>query len=112
MAADKVLIVDDEEGIRRVLSLSLGEVGYQVLTAPGGREGLDLVRSNDPPIVLADIKMPGMDGIELLQTIKEERPNTEVIEPAPTQKLSVTTGAPSPVRVTTASCRPSSRFRK
>ena len=79
MAADKVLIVDDEDGIRRVLSLSLSEVGYEVLTAPGGREGLGLVRDHNPPIVLADIKMPGMDGIELLRKIKEERPDTEVI---------------------------------
>lgn len=75
----KVLVVDDEEGIRRVLHLSLKVVGYEVLTAGRAQDGLQLVRAEQPPIVLADIKMPGMDGIELLKRIKQERAETEVI---------------------------------
>jgi signal transduction histidine kinase len=75
----KVLVVDDEEGIRRVLNLSLKVVGYEVLSAGRAQDALHLVRTEQPPIVLADIKMPGMDGIELLKRIKEERADTEVI---------------------------------
>jgi signal transduction histidine kinase len=77
--ADKILVVDDEEGIRKVLQMSLSESGYRVLTAAQGRDALVLVRDEHPTIVLADIKMPGMDGIELLRKIKEENPDTEVI---------------------------------
>lgn len=77
--ADKILVVDDEEGIRKVLRISLSESGYHVLTAGHGKDAMDIVRSEHPAIVLADIKMPGMDGIELLRRIKEENPDTEVI---------------------------------
>lgn len=76
---DKVLIVDDEEGVRKVLQVSLSEVGYQVLTASEGEEAMHLIDEHHPSIVLADIKMPGMDGIELLQRIKEADPDAEVI---------------------------------
>jgi signal transduction histidine kinase len=76
---EKVLVVDDEEGIRNVLEISLGMAGYQVLTAAGGKQAMSVVQNDNPAIVLADIKMPGMDGITLLQKIKEESPDTEVI---------------------------------
>ena len=76
---ETILLVDDEEGIRKVLGISLKDRGYEVLTAGGGEEALRLFRKERPPIVLTDIKMPGMDGIDLLQRIKEERPETEVI---------------------------------
>jgi signal transduction histidine kinase len=75
----KILLVDDEEGIRKVLAISLSDIGYKVFTAEGGKEAFDIFRKMRPPIVLTDIKMPGMDGIELLQKIKEESPDTEVI---------------------------------
>jgi len=76
---EKILLVDDEEGIRKVLGISLADSGYQVFTAKSGEEALHIFREIQPDIVFADIKMPGMDGIELLQKIKEERPDTEVI---------------------------------
>ena len=75
----KILLVDDEEGIRKVLDISLSDSGFKVFTAETGKEALDIFRKMRPPIVLTDIKMPGMDGIELLQKIKEESPDTEVI---------------------------------
>jgi FixJ family two-component response regulator/nitrogen-specific signal transduction histidine kinase len=75
----KLLLVDDEEGIRKVLSITLSDIGYQVFTAENGDQALKIFRDEIPPIVLTDIKMPGMDGIELLQTIKHENPDTEVI---------------------------------
>jgi signal transduction histidine kinase len=75
----KILLVDDEEGIRKVLDISLSDSGFKVFTAETGKEALDIFRKMRPPIVLTDIKMPGMDGIELLQKIKEKSPDTEVI---------------------------------
>ena len=75
----KLLLVDDEEGIRKVLGLALSDVGYEVFTAENGDQALEIFRAELPPIVLTDIKMPGMDGIELLQKIKIENPDTEVI---------------------------------
>ena len=75
----KLLIVDDEEGIRKVLSIALSDSGYTVFTAQNGQEALDIFRQENPPIVLTDIKMPGMDGIDLLRTLKQENPDTEVI---------------------------------
>jgi signal transduction histidine kinase/FixJ family two-component response regulator len=75
----KILLVDDEEGIRRVLGISLEDSGYEVLTAENGDQALAMFRRAKPAIVMTDIKMPGMDGIELLQKIKQEDPDTEVI---------------------------------
>ncbi len=75
----KILLVDDEDGIRNVLGITLADSGYDVLTAASGEEGLALFRTHSPPLVLTDIKMPGMGGIELLKKIKEESPDTEVI---------------------------------
>ena len=75
----KLLLVDDEEGIRKVLGISLMDRGYDVLTAENGLDALAIFRAENPPIVLTDIKMPGLDGIQLLQAIKAENPETEVI---------------------------------
>jgi signal transduction histidine kinase len=74
-----ILLVDDEEDIREVLAIALADMGYNVLTAENGRRALELFREKNPMIVLTDIKMPGMDGIELLKTIKAENPYTQVI---------------------------------
>lgn len=77
--AEKILLVDDEEGLRKVLSISLMDIGYDVITAGNAEEALQIFAEQHPPIVLTDIKMPGMDGIELLQKIKQQNPETEVI---------------------------------
>ena len=75
----KILLVDDEEGIRKVLGISLADRGFEVHSAGNGQEALKCFASIAAPIVLTDIKMPGMDGIELLKAIKQQRPETEVI---------------------------------
>ncbi len=75
----KVLFVDDEEGIRKVMAITLADAGYHVLTAENGEKAIDAARAESPQIVITDIRMPGMDGIELLKRIKEEDPHKEVI---------------------------------
>jgi YesN/AraC family two-component response regulator len=74
-----ILLVDDESDIREVLNLALSDLGYTVYEAESGGQALRLFKDVQPAIVLTDIKMPGMDGIELLQKIKHENPETEVI---------------------------------
>ena len=59
--------------------LFLGAYGYEVLTAENGATGIEILRKERPSIVITDIKMSGMDGIEVLQQIKEVDPETEVI---------------------------------
>jgi len=76
---NKILLVDDEEPIRIILRLSLEDLGYEIATAANGREALDLIPEFAPDVVLSDIKMPGMDGIELLKAIKTSYPDIEVI---------------------------------
>ena len=75
----KILLVDDEQDIRDVLSMTLSDMGYQVLTAANGKTAWEIFLAERPPIVLTDIKMPLMDGIDLLQRIKRQNPEAEVI---------------------------------
>ncbi len=74
-----ILLVDDEQGIRNVLNITLTHAGFKVLVARDGDEGLVIFKSDKPDIVITDIKMPGIDGIELLKQIKQISPDTEVI---------------------------------
>ena len=74
-----ILLVDDEEGIRKVLGIALSDMGYHVRTAENGVEALRIFKDERQPIVLTDIKMPEMDGIELLRRLKKVSPDTEVI---------------------------------
>lgn len=76
---EKILLIDDEEDIIRVLSMSLRSDGYDVVTALSGKEGLEVFEKESPDIILTDIKMPGMDGLEVLKRVKDLNPETEVI---------------------------------
>jgi len=71
--------VDDEADILDVCRLYLEDSGYKVYTALDGSSALDLFKRVDPPIAILDIRLPGMDGIDLLQAIKRMDPDTEVI---------------------------------
>jgi len=75
----KILVIDDEHSIRKLLNLSLTHKGYEVIIAEDGEQGIELFQRERPPIVLTDIKMPGVDGIEVLSRIKEINPEAEVI---------------------------------
>jgi len=74
-----ILLVDDEADVREVLSISLSDMGYKVFATENGEKALHIFKEVNPPIVLTDIKMPGMDGIELLRMVKHENPDTEVV---------------------------------
>ena len=76
---ESILLVDDEAGIRTVLGIALADSGYTVHTAENGKQALQVFEQVRPAIVLTDIKMPDMDGIELLRRIKAEDADTEVI---------------------------------
>ena len=74
-----ILLVDDEADIRDILGITLSDFGYQVIAVGNGEKAFSLFCELNPPIVLTDIKMPGMDGITLLQKIKRQNPEAEVI---------------------------------
>lgn len=74
-----ILIIDDEPSILNSLSGILSDEGFEVITAYNGYEGLKIIESEYPDLVLLDIWMPGMDGIETLKEIKKENPATQVI---------------------------------
>src|SRR5262245_1658020 len=75
----KVLIVDDEPAIREVLEMILQEWGYDVRLASDGAEARDLVESYDPAIVISDVVMPQLSGLDLLRILKAGNPNRPVI---------------------------------
>lgn len=77
--SERLLLVDDEEDIRRFLGMFLADLGYEVHAAENGAQALELFEAVAPAIVLTDIKMPGMDGMELLKRIKARSPETEVV---------------------------------
>ncbi len=79
LMAQRILLVDDEEGIRKVLGISLTDGGYEVSTAENAEQALDIFRKEQPAIVLTDIKMPGMDGIDTFKKLKEISPKTPTI---------------------------------
>jgi signal transduction histidine kinase len=76
---ETILLVDDEKDIRDVLQMALTDAGHKVIMAENGEEALARYNEKQPPIVITDIKMPVMDGIELLRNIKQLNTETEVI---------------------------------
>jgi DNA-binding NtrC family response regulator len=69
MANEKILIVDDEENIRLLYEQELGEEGYQILLARNGKEGMKKIQNESPDLVVMDIRMPHMDGLEAIGKI-------------------------------------------
>ncbi len=75
----KILVIDDERSIRNTLKDILGFEGYIVEVAENGLFGIEMAKSNDFDIILCDIKMPEIDGIEVLEKIMEMKPETTVV---------------------------------
>ncbi len=79
MAQKRVLVVDDDESLRRVTEVQLQQGGYQVRTAACGRDALELLQKGPVEVVVTDLKMPGMSGLDLLKRIRADYPETVVI---------------------------------
>ena len=79
MSIQRILVADDEESIRWVLSKALIKKGFKVDLAEDGKQALSLFRSNHYDLAVLDIKMPGLQGLELLKMAQEEFPDTLVV---------------------------------
>jgi two-component system, OmpR family, response regulator len=71
MTHGRIVVIDDDDGIREVLSLSLAGEGYEVETARGGSEGLELLARHPADVVIADVKMADMDGMAFCRAYAE-----------------------------------------
>ncbi|MBM4160823.1 MAG: response regulator [Ignavibacteria bacterium] len=76
---NRILVVDDEDALRTVLSAELEGEGYKVSSASDGAEAINVLKSQSFDLVLLDIKMPNVDGFEVLKYVKENQPATKVI---------------------------------
>ncbi len=75
----KILIIDDEENIRLLYKEELQDEGYEVFVAATAEEGMRQIHKVHPDLITLDIKMPGMDGIEFMRKLKEEKSDIPVI---------------------------------
>lgn len=75
----RVLVIDDEPSVRRLIEHHLKEENYKILSAENGEKGLRLIDENSPHLVLLDVRLPGIGGIEILKKIKEAHPKLPVI---------------------------------
>jgi len=75
----RILVIDDDPDIREVLTRFFGDSGYQVRTAPDGRQGLDEVRTWSPDIVLLDLEMPEMNGLDVLRHLAADHADVRVV---------------------------------
>jgi two-component system, OmpR family, alkaline phosphatase synthesis response regulator PhoP len=70
--AKKILVVDDEPDILKVVVFRLKKLGHEVITAMDGQQGLEMIRSQRPNLVVLDYRMPVMDGIQVCRTVKQD----------------------------------------
>ncbi|MBI2417633.1 MAG: sigma-54-dependent Fis family transcriptional regulator [Ignavibacteriales bacterium] len=75
----KILIIDDDISIRQSLSNYITKLGHSVLTASDGENGIKLITANDPDLVISDLKMPGISGMDVLEKIKRLAPKTQFV---------------------------------
>ena len=74
----RILVIDDNPGVRDTFSMALDESRYEVITADNGQAGLDLARMYEPDLILLDLKMPGMSGVETLRHLNATCPDVPV----------------------------------
>jgi two-component system NtrC family response regulator len=79
MKRRSILVVDDDESLRRITQMQLEEAGYDVLTASNGNEALASIEEEAPALVITDLKMPGLSGLELLKKVRESNPHITVM---------------------------------
>jgi len=75
----KIIVIDDDNSFRRVLEYNLQEEGYEVLCASSGEDGLALFRENNADLVITDVKMNGISGLDVLCAVKKISPEMRVI---------------------------------
>ena len=78
-APKTALVVDDEDVVRHVLAMQLEALGYQCVTASGGREALRKMSDQDFALVMLDVRMPGMSGLDVLERVRRDDPGTCVV---------------------------------
>ena len=74
-----ILVIDDEEGVRRAIGKVLVREGHEVLEAPDGKVALGLVKDQPPDLVICDLFMPEMDGVEVLRELRRDYPDLRVV---------------------------------
>ena len=74
-----ILIIEDEAKMRRLLELNLGDDGFKILSAGDAETGLKLLESEPVHLVLTDLKLPGISGLQLLQTAKQQNPTLPIV---------------------------------
>ena len=79
MKPKTILVVDDDESLRRITQLQLEEAGYSATTAANGDEALRRIEEDAPALVITDLKMPGMSGLDLLKQVREQHPHIAVV---------------------------------
>ena len=79
MTNARILIIDDEESIRKILSEYLERLGYQVITAADGLEGLDCIKQENYDLIIIDIRLPYVSGIGLIKVARDINPKVPII---------------------------------
>ncbi len=74
-----ILVVDDDDSLRRITQMQLQEAGYSATTAANGDEALRSIEEHTPALVITDLKMPGISGLDLLKKVREQYPQTAVV---------------------------------
>lgn len=76
---EKILVIDDDESIRQTLTNYLKRLGYSVLSAEDGRIGFEIIRNQQYDLIISDIKMPNLNGLDLLKKVRDIDPRTKII---------------------------------
>jgi DNA-binding response OmpR family regulator len=91
----KILVVDDDESIRRLVSFTLTDLGHEVIEAANGHEAISVVRDSEPVLIVLDVMMPGMDGFGVLRELRRlglKRNTRVVLLTAKTQETDFVSG--------------------
>ncbi|MBA3003253.1 MAG: sigma-54-dependent Fis family transcriptional regulator [Desulfurivibrio sp.] len=75
----RILLIDDDESLRRVTEYNLSSAGFSVFSAASGREGLALFRKHDPDLVITDVQLGDLNGLQILEAVKKDSPETPVL---------------------------------
>ena len=79
MPADKILIVEDDETLRNVMQLQLKKLGYEAAVAPNAEQAIDILQKSPQNLIITDLNLPGISGLELLKRVRSEYPGTAAI---------------------------------